>query len=377
MTLKELVESSTQRVQEGNYKFYWQADGYKFDNKHLASWYEKEHNCWAQFVSTQLPAIKQVLQDKTIDMHADYNAQFLQNLRSKYDYVQLFFSGGYDSVTILQTAINNDIKINETLSCVVGNLDDECNREIRHLAIPYLEKSADSVDKISFLENTYKLLTEHFSNPYRFFIEPGDSYFPYSFGSLSLCTNQRTHASNSVYIKGSDKPQLAFYNNHWYVCCLDTVINDAIDIPGIVWFWYDADNIKSLVRDARLFREYLLKKTQPNSYLEFYKPDQGAEVNQILKRFPVYDETKLLRKNIKGSPVNAKHRQRFHDAINNNQYQLLTNYFTCAKKYQDILGYESLNKAVNNLAKFAWFIDIDTLQVYSQNELIPNGFQPG
>ena len=37
----------------------------------------------------------------------------------------------------------------------------------------------------------------------------------------------------------------------------------------------------------------------------------------------------------------------------------------CSKGFEDF----------SNKCKFAWFIDIDSLEIYSQQELIPNGFE--
>ena len=42
MELQTLIEQSTKRVEEQNNPYYWTADGYRFDNKNLALWYEKD-----------------------------------------------------------------------------------------------------------------------------------------------------------------------------------------------------------------------------------------------------------------------------------------------------------------------------------------------
>ena len=36
---------------------------------------------------------------------------------------------------------------------------------------------------------------------------------------------------------------------------------------------------------------------------------------------------------------------------------------------------ESGLKEYHNNGKFAWFIDLDSLEIYTQDELIPNGFE--
>ena len=78
-----------------------------------------------------------------------------------------------------------------------------------------------------------------------------------------------------------------------------------------------------------------------------------------------------------GHAVGTKIRQRFKDCIDNNQYQLLANYFAAQKRFQKLVGLKSLSDVenVNSYGKFAWFIDIDSLEVFTQDELIPEGFE--
>jgi len=374
--LEEFVSKSTDKINNGNYKFFWQSGDAKFDNRWLALWYQKCTKSEFQFVSAELPQIRKNLADATIDMSYDYNLAYLKKLSKKYKYLQLFFSGGYDSVTVLDTALKNNIKIHETLSCIVGNVNADSNREINELAIPYLNQCRSKIDKITILHNSHKVLTEHFANPYRFFLGIGDTDFPPSFGSLSIGVEKRPYNPDSIYIQGADKPQLVFYNNKWFVCHFDTIINDCTDIPNMSFFWLDADNIKSLVKDARLYRDYLLTTTTPKNFLEFYKPNQDPNLNRVLGRSPVYNSKKLLKKGY-GKKVDSKRYHRFVDSIDKNQYELLTNYFSCMNKFKEVLEIQDLNdlNPMNNKVKACWFIDIDTLEVFTPQELIPTGFQ--
>jgi hypothetical protein len=63
--------------------------------------------------------------------------------------------------------------------------------------------------------------------------------------------------------------------------------------------------------------------------------------------------------------------QRMHDALSAGRMDLLVNYFTAIEKCNELLP-DYANK--NIPGKFAWFIDIDSLEVFTQQELIPNGF---
>lgn len=375
--LIEIAEASTTNIEYGDFPFYWECDDYKFDNKNLSRWYEKESGKWASFVCPHLSRLKSNLANTSIDMNADYNAEFLKKLRSKYENIVLWFSGGYDSVTILQTAIDNNIQIDEVLSMIVGSsIDHECNREIKHCAIPYIEQCGYQ-DKFHLLDNDWEFLTEKYADPYSIFIGSTDSTFPLSFGPLQRITIRHGIKYDACYIKGADKPSLLYYKGRWYQYCLDQVINGEINFPGMLYFWYHPDNIKSLIRDGLLYRDWILENDPPTK-ARFYKPTQGKEINQVIGRYPMLNHDKLLiKKGFGGASVGTKIRQRFKDCIDNNQYQLLANYFTAQKNFQNLLGIKSLTDVdqLNSYGKFAWFIDIDSYEVFTQDELIPNGFE--
>jgi len=57
---------------------------------------------------------------------------------------------------------------------------------------------------------------------------------------------------------------------------------------------------------------------------------------------------------------------------------VLVNYFTAMKKFTELLpeyGHNDGFQALHSGGKFAWFIDIDSLEVFTQHQLIPNGFK--
>ena len=70
--------------------------------------------------------------------------QRAQQLRDEYDYLILWFSGGADSTNILNTFVNNDIKLDEVASYVnyesTGSTVDHMNGEIYNVAMPLIKK---------------------------------------------------------------------------------------------------------------------------------------------------------------------------------------------------------------------------------------------
>ena len=95
--------------------------------------------------------------------------QRAQQLRDKYDYIVLIYSGGADSETILQSFLYNDIKLDEVASYVnyaaTGSKTSFMNEEIFGNAIPRIERLKE---KYSWLKHRViemrDLQIEHFKN---------------------------------------------------------------------------------------------------------------------------------------------------------------------------------------------------------------------
>ena len=88
-----------------------------------------------------------------------------QQIRDRYDYIVLFYSGGADSKNILDTFIDNDIKLDECASFWAQeadrNLDSHFSKEIARVAIPTMAKYKDIKHRIIDLaEITNQVLTD-------------------------------------------------------------------------------------------------------------------------------------------------------------------------------------------------------------------------
>jgi hypothetical protein len=375
MSLQKLIELSTQRVEEQNHTCYWTADGYKFDNKNLTLWYETTTNSSVTYVDSQTDLIRERLSNTSIDMSADYTLEYLQYLRSNYKTVNLFFSGGADSLTILETAINNNIAIDNIICHTCDDVDLLCNREIKQCALPVLEKYKGKFGSYEIVPTTWNDHARIYSDELSFFGNSAPivlpfrcSYENYPFAEGSTC-----------YIKGADKPQIVMYNKKWYAVLIDSGNTDNKKNPNIKEFWLDQMNIKSYIKDALLYREYLLSADRVDqTALQFFKPNQDQNVNGILGRSKVHNYDKQLLKNKTNTKYrSSKNVQRMADAMSNGRMDVLVNYFTAMKKFSEILpkyGHYDGFEEFGSVGKFAWFIDIDSLEVFTQQQLIPDGF---
>lgn len=371
--LIKLAETSTRYVEEKNLRYYYEADGFKFNNKHLAAWYEKEYNVWAPLVCQQLDNYRSVLDDRTLDMAHDYNHDYLKLLRKKYDHVQLLLSGGYDSTTVFLEAVEKDIWIDEVISICTGSLSALQNEEIAYNVIPLALHHKDSFGKFNMLTTSYSMLAELYENRYCFFTQTTAKKMPQWFGFTFTALYHKQHPNNSCYIRSSDKPQLLHYRGRWYTVGIDHNIANELDIPNYLYFWMEPENIKSLIKDSRCYRNYLVDNYNiRNNETNFYKVYDEGNVNfHINRRELLYPEKQLKTTGI----FDEKAQRVVSDVTQQDQCAMMNNYFRCLETFYTVFpeGRKDNLISYNQNGKFAWLIDIDSLELFTPEELIPNG----
>ena len=377
MDLQTLIEESTQRVEQQRHPCYWAADGYKFDNKNLALWYESSTGSFVTFVDSQIDLIRNQLTNTSIDISCDYNREYLEYLKTIYSEVHLFFSGGADSLTILETAINNNIVIDNIICQTCDDVNLLCNREIKQCALPVLEKYKGKFGSYKIVPTSWDDHANIYSNELSFFTHSSPTLLPLRSNLDGLPSYKLSE--DTCYLKGADKPQIVRHGKKWYAVLIDNQTCDNKKNPNIKAFWLDAMNIKSYIKDALLYREYLLSADRVNqTVLQFFKPNQDPNVANVLDRSKVHNFDKQLLKGLPNTKYHSsKNIQRINDAINNSRMDVLVNYFTAMKKFSELVpkyGHNDGFKSLQSTGKFAWFIDIDSLEVFTQQQLIPDGF---
>ena len=250
-----------------------------------------------------------------------------------------------------------------------------CNREIKQCAVPVLEKYKGKFGSYEIVPTTWDDHARIYADELSFFRHAAPIVLPFrcSYETYPFAEG------DTVYIKGADKPQIVKYAERWYAVLLDSGNTDNKKNPNIKEFWLEERNIKSYVRDSILYREYLLSEGRvDDDRLQFFKPTQDPHINHVLGRSQVHNFDEQLLKNKPNTKYrSSKNVQRMADAMSNGRMDVLVNYFSAMKKFTEILpeyGHTDGFKSFGSVGKFAWFIDIDSLEVFTQKELIPNGF---
>ena len=176
-----------------------------------------------------------------------------QQIRQKYDYVILLFSGGSDSVQILNTCLDNDIFIDEiqcyhcekgiskiTNSSTLNMVD---MLEFQYSSKKYLEKvrlkspktKITTIDMTDFIhdEITNKKFTYlGLAKQHMMFAPMTYNTYPRIYTYLIFKYNQENPSgkSNRCFIRGMDKPVISLRDNIVYFNFTDVTLNHARNV---------------------------------------------------------------------------------------------------------------------------------------------------
>jgi len=225
-----------------------------------------------------------------IDIEELYKQRALQ-LREQYDHLVLFYSGGADSHTILQTFIKNNIKFEEVFvygafkaeEKVIGNLGwgrdpGYYTREVISIVKPMLKELQKTQKfKITIWDWTDKTL-DVLKNP-DWFWDVGTRFAPdaiprqYLHEAFRHSDRFEGKGKKVAFIFGVDKPRLFRDEQNVYFAFIDTMITTAVgnnsDIHGRYWendeYFYWSPNLPQLViKQAHLIYKFLKAQNRIN-----------------------------------------------------------------------------------------------------------------
>ena len=346
--------------------FRYEYEQHTFDNCWNVKKFEQEHQVFVPFV-TDYELYKQALVDKTIDLKHNYDLDYLRFLRGTKSYIRLFYSGGSDSHHILTTAVENKIYIDEIV-VVTRNLYNKeilqpCDVEIAEQAIPFLNTlSQGQVGKITFKNFDAEYMRNCYQSPDWMFKVPGGGV---GFRILQYYDiDGKMHCPSDCQIFGTEKPSIVLYKDRWFATITDTQIISSAFAQNVCSFYLMPENIKSFLVQAINFRnKILLSTTKFTKKVHFFSSSMWYNDSDLGK----YQDNKFL---------NGKDRLALQEAINEEDFDLLLSWHRSLEFFGSVFAdMKNLNSYhAFSTGKFLWFIDLDTLEIFSQQELIPNGF---
>lgn len=206
--------------------------------------------------------------------------QRAQQIRDEYDYLVLFYSGGADSTNILQTFLNNDIKLDEiaqfySLEGDKGDADANFNAEVVKVAIPWSLKIVDQHQYIKHrVIDQSQLIEQIYEQPeirHDFIFQQNTTISPNNFARVYLRKFVKDYADmidkgvKVAFIWGAEKPRLSMVDGKYCLRFQDLVDNcvspllQQNDFPG--WydelFYWSPEFTRGLIKQAHTIRRGL------------------------------------------------------------------------------------------------------------------------
>lgn len=275
-----------------------------------------------------------------------------QQIRDKYDYIVLFYSGGSDSSNILDTFINYDIKLDECASFWAlngdsGNLDSHFSTEVAKVAIPRMNKHTNILHRlIDLTQLTIDVFDQpdvkfdwiYFMNTY---FSPNNYVRSHLRRLIPEYKNLIDQGKSVCFIWGAEKPRLHLVDGKYAVRFQDLVDNTVSPYiqqfarPGEFdeLFYWSPDFATGLVKQSHTIMNYLkygfinpLDFTEVrNKYNYGYTVRDGKTwyltsdgINKLL--YPFWD-TNTLSVGKPRSPIYSE-RDDWFFKTNNNNYNL-------------------------------------------------------
>lgn len=209
-----------------------------------------------------------------------------RQLRLKYDYLLLLFSGGSDSAMVLRSFIANSVHLDEVYvywpvtvfnkihKPDITNLDpSNLASEWQFSIKPQLEKlkKINPKIKITIADYTEKLFDEFDEQMFELgshCVNPG--FFLRQSITLTSTSNLKENKKVAI-ITGNDKPQIYIENNIIYGYFLDTLFttarNNTLDDNRIIeLFYYSSDMPELPIKGCQLLAEHIQKNIQHAKY---------------------------------------------------------------------------------------------------------------
>lgn len=225
---------------------YYIVDGVSYNNKHHALCHKHSTSDFKWYFNDDAFDNVNWEAEPSLDLYELYRQRALQ-LRQQYDYLVLYFSGGIDSITILRTFLDNNIKIDGVVMYGTWKLDQRYQQnnldviEQNEVGVPYLLKVEREYNtKI----NWYMLDTTDFYQNFRdddwiFAVNTflGPRMFCHNFYWQDPWMQRWLNKGTTAFIRGIDKPRVVLEDNWWKLGFLDVQVIDST--PSGV---YDARN---------------------------------------------------------------------------------------------------------------------------------------
>lgn len=238
------------------------------------------------------------------ESYEELRRQRAQEIRDTYDYVRLWYSGGSDSQTALNSFVKNNIHIDEIAVHMwedynVSDPYQSCSRELLISALPYLKQIKDKIP------NTKITIVIPNKNDYLKYVSNADVLgelpFLHSMDNASfefhMSTPQAawekvldtTTIENYCDVYGGTKPTICVKDNQWYFYMVDSGLTDFYLSARAEDFFISRSNPKLFLKTAYMLHKYLAHLYTVEKEANYFhkKRENSVLYNAAIGRDPV------------------------------------------------------------------------------------------
>lgn len=237
--------------------------------------------------------------------------QRAQQIRDKYDYIVVWYSGGADSWCVLDSFVKNNIKIDEIAHVVSYEGDQDkhsvFNEEIFYTAIPHTQKILEEypdtkqrvVDISTIIDKLYLRQDVKFDYIYNikgimsanslarsYIREYVDEYKKIIDSGKSMC-----------FVWGAEKPRIKKFNDKYHVCFIDVFSETNLRLQSMAdegyydeWFFWAPSTAPIVAKQSHILLKTLRTETE--------KQDSLWLVDQFWNHSPQSTNGKYLRNDV-------------------------------------------------------------------------------
>lgn len=213
-------------------------------------------------------------------------------LRKKYDHLRIWYTGGVDSQTVLNTFYENDIFIDEIAIiryCETGDPKSLSNSEVTRVATPFVNsiKKDIPLTKISYYDIDKEMLVDFYNDFENGYISGNMTYPWFTPSSISYRLREIKDNLSTCNIIGSEKPRISMDENGYYAYIIDKTVSQHLVDPSEFNIDHFFLNEKIYAKQCHLLKNHI-QTTRNYKLLDFHNYWQHLnEINSIC-RDPLY-----------------------------------------------------------------------------------------
>lgn len=216
----------------------------------------------------------------------DYTSESLTNykellrqralqLRDKYKFLKLYFSGGQDSFTMLNVFIENDIFLDQININLFGSENSKSNIEANEYAIPFIKKNFENTKtKISLIKNDLDYYNEYLGEKW---LKTKSSF------SIRHFHFPNIRGNNYCNILGYLDPTVYFDKGKYYHQLFDGEIVELVNSRNVEFFFSSPDFFDLHIKQLHLVKNFIKFSDNREHILDLYHKDPESYLN-IVKR---------------------------------------------------------------------------------------------